>query len=63
MRDLIWTLIVIWLVYRIVNVFKNTSKNSMSHPEKFRRKFIRAFTLVLGAGFSEEFLIKSKNSV
>lgn len=25
MRDLIWTLIVIWLVYRVVNVFKNTS--------------------------------------
>lgn len=24
MRDLIWTLIVIWLVYRVVNVFKNT---------------------------------------
>jgi hypothetical protein len=28
MRDVIWTLIVIWLIYKLVDIFKSSSKKS-----------------------------------
>ena len=28
MRDIIWTLIVVWLIYKVVDIFKNSSKRS-----------------------------------
>lgn len=28
MRDIIWTLIVVWLIYKLVDIFKNTTKKS-----------------------------------
>jgi hypothetical protein len=32
MRDVIWTLIVIWLVYRLVDVFKRNSTKKGAEP-------------------------------
>ena len=30
MRDVIWTLIIIWVIYKIIDVFKNTKQKSFS---------------------------------
>jgi hypothetical protein len=35
MRDIIWTLIVVWLIYKIVGVFKSTSsKKSFTNTDQ-----------------------------
>jgi hypothetical protein len=31
MRDLIWTIIVIWLVYRLVDIFKKKPQSTHAH--------------------------------
>ena len=36
MRDLIWTIIAIWLLYKIVDVFKNFSKQKSNPPGRTR---------------------------
>jgi len=28
MRDIIWTLIIVWLIYKLVDIFKGSSKKS-----------------------------------
>lgn len=30
MRDIIWTLIIIWLIYKLVDIFKGSSKRSFA---------------------------------
>jgi hypothetical protein len=35
MRDVIWTLIIIWVVYKIIDVFKNTKQKSFSNNQSF----------------------------
>lgn len=30
MRDIIWTLIIIWLIYKLVDIFKGSSKKSFA---------------------------------
>ncbi|MBA3680458.1 MAG: DUF4834 family protein [Bacteroidetes bacterium] len=37
LRDVIWTLIIIWLIYKLVNIFKGSSKKSFaenSNPQQ-----------------------------
>jgi hypothetical protein len=35
MRDIIWTLIVVWLIYKIVNIFRiNSTKNAYSQNKQ-----------------------------
>jgi hypothetical protein len=36
MRDVIWTLIIIWVVYKIIDVFKNTKQKSFSNNQSFK---------------------------
>ncbi|MCC6182265.1 MAG: hypothetical protein IT237_10555 [Bacteroidia bacterium] len=33
MRDIIWTIIVIWLVWKIYNLFKSTSQKRTNHNQ------------------------------
>jgi thiosulfate reductase cytochrome b subunit len=44
MRDIIWTLIIIWLLYRLVDLFKNSRKKEVvsneDQPEKNSRRDI-----------------------
>jgi len=35
MRDVIWTLIIIWVIYKIIDVFKNTKQKSFSNNQSF----------------------------
>jgi hypothetical protein len=30
MRDIIWTLIIVWLIYKLVDIFKGSSKRSFA---------------------------------
>ncbi|MEO6305252.1 MAG: DUF4834 family protein [Bacteroidia bacterium] len=31
MRDIIWTLIVVWLIYKLVDIFKGSTKKSFAN--------------------------------
>ena len=33
MRDIIWTLIVIWLIYKLVDIFKSSKKNTFANNQ------------------------------
>lgn len=35
MRDVIWTIIVIWLVFRLVNLFKSSTSKSSENNKQF----------------------------
>lgn len=36
MKDIIWTLIVVWLIYKVVNLFKNANnKNSSTETNSY----------------------------
>lgn len=39
MRDLIWTLIIIWLVYQLVNVFKKKPSTTFSQNGEHHNEF------------------------
>ncbi len=38
MRDLVWTIIAIWLVWKIFDMFKNTSKSVSSHKNNKQKE-------------------------
>jgi hypothetical protein len=33
MKNVIWTLIIVWLIYKVVEVFKNSSKINQNNPQ------------------------------
>lgn len=35
MRDVIWTLIIIWVIYKIIDVFKNIKQKPYSNNQSF----------------------------
>lgn len=37
MRDVIWTIIVIWLMFRLVNLFKSSTNKSTENNKHFER--------------------------